>query len=107
MGAPPTPPAPGPDRDVKDAQLIFSAVWDDLLEKYGRDHLRFPREFIWLGGAPGAGKGTNTPFIAATRGITAPPVIISGLLNTPQAIAIKNAGRLVGDREAVGLLFEE
>jgi adenylate kinase len=101
-------PAPaGADLEVKDAQLIFSAVWDDLQEKRGRENLRFPREFIWLGGAPGAGKGTNTPFIAQARGITAPPVVISGLLTSPQAVAIKNAGKMVGDREVVGLLFEE
>src|SRR3954449_7356897 len=95
------------DLEIKDPQLIFSAVWDDLQEKHGRDNLRFPREFIWLGGAPGAGKGTNTPFIAQTRGITAPPVVISGLLTSPQAVAIKNAGKMVGDREVIGLLFEE
>jgi adenylate kinase len=95
------------DLEIKDAQLIFSAVWEDLREKYGRDALRFPREFIWLGGAPGAGKGTNTPFIASTRGITAPPVIVSSLLTSPQAVAIKNSGKMVGDREVIGLLFEE
>ena len=43
--------------------------WDDLVEQHGADYLKFPREFIWLGGAPGAGKGTNTPFIADLRGI--------------------------------------
>ena len=53
--------------EIKDVQLIFPAVWADLVERHGRDQLRFPREFIWLGGAPGAGKGTNTPFIAAAR----------------------------------------
>ncbi len=95
------------DLEIKDAFLIFSAVWDDLLERHGRDNLRFPRDFIWLGGAPGAGKGTNTPFIAETRGITAPPVVISSLLTSPQAIAIKNAGKMVGDREVIGLLFDE
>ena len=95
------------DLEIKDAQIIFSAVWDDLVERHGRDHLRFPREFIWLGGAPGAGKGTNTPFIAATRGITAPPIVVSDLLISPQAVVIKNAGKMVGDREVVGLLFEE
>lgn len=99
--------AAGTDLEIKDAQLIFSAVWDDLHEKHGRDNLRFPREFIWLGGTPGAGKGTNTPFIAKARDITAPPIVISGLLTTPQAIAIKNAGKMAGDREVVGLLFEE
>jgi adenylate kinase len=95
------------DLEIKDAQLIFSAVWEDLQEKHGRGALRFPREFIWLGGAPGAGKGTNTPFIAATREITAAPIIISGLLTSPQAVAIKNAGKMVGDREVIGLLFDE
>lgn len=103
----PTRPPSVYDLEIKDAQIIFSAVWDDLIEKYGRDKLRFPREVIWLGGAPGAGKGTNTPFIAKARDITAPPVVISGLLNSPQAVALKNAGRLSGDREVCGLLFEE
>src|SRR5437588_11750355 len=95
------------DLEVKDAQLIFSAVWDDVQERHARDNLRFPREFIWLGGAPGAGKGTNTPFIAKTRDITAPPIVVSNLLTSPQAIAIKNAGGMVGDREVIGLLFDE
>lgn len=95
------------DLEIKDAQLIFSAVWDDLVERHGRERLRFSREFIWLGGAPGAGKGTNTPFIARARDITAPPIVISNLLTTPQAAAIKDAGQMVGDREVIGLLLEE
>lgn len=95
------------DLEIKDAQLIFNAVWSDLLERHGRERLRFPREFIWLGGAPGAGKGTNTPFVAEARDITAPPVVISSLLTTPQAVALKNAGQMVGDREVLGLLLEE
>ena len=95
------------DLEIKDAQLIFSAVWADLLNSYKRDELRFPRELIWLGGAPGAGKGTNTPFIADARNITAPPIIISSLLTSPQAVAIKNSGGMVGDREVIGLLFKE
>jgi adenylate kinase len=103
----PKPPANLRDLEIKDAHLIFSAVWDDLQERHGRDNLRFPREFIWLGGAPGAGKGTNTPFIAQTREITAPPIIVSSLLNSPHAIASKNAAKMVGDREVINLLFEE
>lgn len=98
---------PPTDLEVKDAQLIFNAVWDDLIEQHGRDNLRFPHEFIWLGGAPGAGKGTNTPFIAETRDITAPPIVISSLLTSPQATAVKNAGGMVGDREVIGLLLDE
>jgi adenylate kinase len=100
-------PAAAADLEIKDAQLIFTAVWADLVARHGRDRLRFPREFIWLGGAPGAGKGTNTPFVASAREITAPPIVISSLLTSPNAVAVKNAGQLVGDREVVGLLLEE
>ena len=107
IAKPSTVPAVAADLEIKDAQLIFSAVWSDIVEKYGRDRLRFPREFIWLGGAPGAGKGTNTPFVAEARDINAPPVVISSLLTSPQAVAIKNAGQMVGDREVIGLLLEE
>lgn len=103
---PPRPPATKGDLEIKDAQLIFPAVWADLKERHG-EPLVFPREFIWLGGAPGAGKGTNTPFIAEARDITAAPIVISNLLTTPQAVAIKNAGQMVGDREVIGLLLEE
>jgi adenylate kinase len=99
-------PSPAPDLEIKDAQLIFSSVWADLLERHGGE-VRFPTEFIWLGGAPGAGKGTNTPFIARARDITAPPVVISNLLTAPHAQALKNAGQMVGDREVIALLLEE
>jgi adenylate kinase len=97
---------PTADLEIKDAQLIFPAVWADLLEKHA-GNVRFPTEFIWLGGAPGAGKGTNTPFIASARDITAPPVVISNLLTAPHAVALKNAGQMVGDREVIALLLEE
>ena len=33
--------------------------------------------------------------------------MVSNLLTSPQAVAIKNAGGMVGDREVIGLLFEE
>lgn len=93
------------DLEIKDAQLIFKQVWDDLEKNPGKDKLHFPREIIWLGGAPGAGKGTNTPFIMKIRDITAPPVVVSDLLSSPEAKKIKDAGGLVGDREVTGLLF--
>jgi adenylate kinase len=58
-----------------------------------------------LGGAPGAGKGTNTGFIAKTRGLTCPPIVISALLDSPEAKALKDQGNMVGDREVVGLVL--
>jgi adenylate kinase len=87
--------------------LIFESVWQDLEADYGRSNLRFPKELILLGGAPGAGKGTNTAFISRARGLTCPPIVISTLLDSPEARAIKDAGNLVGDREVVSLLLRE
>lgn len=93
------------DLEIKDAHLIFEAVWQELEAEFGRENLRFPREIILLGGAPGAGKGTNTAFISTTRGITCPPIIVSALLDSQEARALKDAGNLVGDREVVGLVL--
>jgi adenylate kinase len=95
------------DLEIKDALLIFESVWQELSAEFGRDKLRFPKEIILLGGAPGAGKGTNTAFIARTRGLTCAPVVISALLDSPDARALKNVGNMVGDREVVGLLLRE
>src|SRR5215813_12130843 len=95
------------DLEIKDAQLIFESVWQELESEYGRQSLQFPKELILLGGAPGAGKGTNTAFIAKTRGITCPPIVISSLLDSPEAKAIKDLGNMVGDREVVGLVLRE
>jgi len=96
-----------PDLEIKDAQLIFNAIWDELETALGREHMRFPKEILLLGGAPGAGKGTNTAFIAKVRGLTCRPIVMSALLDSPEAKALKNAGNMVGDRDAVGLLLRE
>jgi adenylate kinase len=93
------------DLEIKDAVIIFKAVWSQLEIDYGRPKLIFPKEIIWLGGAPGAGKGTNTPFVQKERGFTAPPIVVSSLLDSPEAKKIKDAGGMVGDREVIGLLF--
>jgi adenylate kinase len=95
------------DLEIKDAQLIFQSAWQELEDAFGRENLRFPKEIILLGGAPGAGKGTNTAFIAKTLGITCPPIVISSLLDSPEAKALKDAGNMVGDREVIGLVLRE
>ncbi|MDR1279433.1 MAG: nucleoside monophosphate kinase, partial [Opitutaceae bacterium] len=92
------------DLEIKDAQLIFDSVWHALEIELGRENLRFPKEIILLGGAPGSGKGTNTGFILKARGLTCAPLVVSSLLDTPEARKIKDAGGMVGDREVVGLL---
>lgn len=93
------------DLEIKDAQLIFNAVWKDLLANPGRENLRFAKEIILLGGAPGAGKGTNTRYILNARGLTCDPIVVSELLNSPEARSIKESGGLVGDKEVVRLVF--
>ncbi len=93
------------DLEIKDAQLIFKSVWERLEEEVGHENLRFPKELILLGGAPGAGKGTHTRFVMKARGLTCPPIVISDLLVTPEAAAIKDAGGMVGDKEVVGILL--
>lgn len=95
------------DLEIKDAQLIFESIWRGLETEFGHENLRFPKEIILLGGAPGAGKGTNTAYIAKVRGLTCQPVVISSLLNSPEAKALKDAGNMVGDRDVIGLVLRE
>ena len=95
------------DLEIKDAQLIFNRVWKGLEDSIGREELRFPKELILLGGAPGSGKGTNTDFIRKVRGISAQPIVISQLLDSPEAKKIKAGGGMVGDEEVLRLLFHE
>jgi adenylate kinase len=100
-------PKKSPDLEVKDAQLIFNSVWDGLEAERGRENMRFPKELILLGGAPGSGKGTNTAYICKVRDISAKPIVISSLLDTPEMQALKAEGHMVGDREVVDILFRK
>jgi adenylate kinase len=96
-----------PELEIKDAPLIFGQVWDRLVQERGLEQMVFPKEIMWLGGAPGAGKGTNTPFILRERGLTAPPIVVSDLLDTPEMRALKDRGQFVGDREVIEALLRK
>ena len=93
------------DLEVKDARIIFTPIWDILQEEVGRENLRFPKEIILLGGAPGSGKGTQTQFISESRGLTCPPIVISELLTTTEMERIKAQGGMVGDKEVLTVLL--
>jgi len=93
------------DLEVKDANLIFNSVWQSLEAELGLDRLRFPKEVIWLNGAPGAGKGTQTEFIMGFRDLTAPPILVSSLLQSPEARELIDSGMMVGDREVTALVI--
>lgn len=99
--------SPSSDLEIKDAKVIFHNVWSALTDEYGTENLTFPKELILLGGAPGSGKGTHTRFIMEARGLTCPPVVVSSLLNSPEAQKIKDDGRMVGDQEVIGIVLRE
>lgn len=112
-GPPPSSTAPAtsrvasPELEIKDAPLIFGQVWNRLVQERGLENMVFPKEIMWLGGAPGSGKGTNTPFILRERGLTAPPIVVSDLLDTPEMRALKDRGQFVGDREVIKALLRK
>lgn len=93
------------DLEIKDAQLIFDHAWNALVREFGEEKLHFPREIFWLNGAPGSGKGTQTRFIMDYKGLTAAPVVVSDLLKSPEAVRLKDAGMMVGDREVTELMM--
>jgi adenylate kinase len=95
------------DLEVKDVRVIFTPIWDALRDEVGEENLRFPKEIILLGGAPGAGKGTHTQFIMRARGLTCPPIVMSELLTSPEMEKIKAQGGMVGDKEAVAALLRK
>src|SRR3981081_3776078 len=96
-----------PERTVTDGYLVLGPLGREIEGEFGRTRMRFPKELILLGGAPGAGKGTNTDFIRKVRGIEAPPIVVSQLRDTPEARAVKARGGMVGDRDVVGILLRK
>lgn len=102
MSAPATAPA---DAAAKAAQLLAD-VWPAVEAATGGKP-QFPRQLVWLNGAPGAGKGTNTRTIMQVLGIEQQPVVVSDLLSSPEFVKIKNSGGLVGDKDVVGLLLKK
>lgn len=93
--------------EINDPKVIFDSIWRDLEKKYGRANLRFPREIILLMGAPGSGKSYNAPYIRKARDIAAPELVMSSLLNSPEAQDIKKTGELVPDSAVVRLFLEK
>ncbi|KAG0348214.1 hypothetical protein BG004_005691 [Podila humilis] len=87
--------------EIKDAKLIFNQAFKNVQDIHGRDNMRFPKEIIWLMGAPGSGKGTHTPAILRARGITNPPISMSSLLSTPECQDLINKGLMISDGKVV------
>eukprot|EP00011_Vannellida_sp_DIVA3-517-6-12_P001002 CAMPEP_0114609676 /NCGR_PEP_ID=MMETSP0168-20121206/3209_1 /TAXON_ID=95228 ORGANISM="Vannella sp., Strain DIVA3 517/6/12" /NCGR_SAMPLE_ID=MMETSP0168 /ASSEMBLY_ACC=CAM_ASM_000044 /LENGTH=551 /DNA_ID=CAMNT_0001820597 /DNA_START=55 /DNA_END=1706 /DNA_ORIENTATION=- len=94
------------EHEVADPDLIFQKVWNKMEHKYGLEKMQFPEESIFLMGAPGSGKGTHSEYIRKLRGLTSEPVVISDLLNSPEAAALKSKAELVADGTVLELLLE-
>ncbi|KAI8074527.1 hypothetical protein BC940DRAFT_315137 [Gongronella butleri] len=88
--------------DAQDARDIFQQAWNNVERHYGLENMRFPKELLFLMGAPGAGKGTLTPSIMQMRQIKNPPIGVSSLLTSPECQRLKNQGLLISD----GYVFE-
>jgi adenylate kinase len=95
------------DSTLQDAQMIFDLAWQNIEKKHGRDNCVFPKELLYLGGAPGSGKGTMSGYIRKMRDISAPAVEVSGLLQGEKFQKIKDEGGLVGDQDVLEALLEE
>eukprot|EP01094_Clydonella_sp_ATCC50884_P007645 TRINITY_DN1686_c0_g1_i1.p1 TRINITY_DN1686_c0_g1~~TRINITY_DN1686_c0_g1_i1.p1 ORF type:complete len:508 (+),score=159.08 TRINITY_DN1686_c0_g1_i1:144-1667(+) len=91
----------------EESKVIFDDVWSKVEEQMGRENMMFPKEIIWLMGAPGSGKGTQTPFINEARGITAPPIVMSDLLNDPAMVELKKRGELITDESVLLVLLKK
>lgn len=93
--------------EIKDPIIIFNNVWKKLEDKYGLENLKFPKEIIWLMGAPGSGKSFNAPWIRKARAISAKELVMSSLLTSPESEKIKREGGLVGDSFVLEILLEQ
>jgi adenylate kinase len=91
-----------------EATKLFNRVWTQVVEKMGGfENLNIPKEIVWLNGAPGSGKGANTPFILQTRGFPTKAISISSLLqDDQQAQEIMKSGALLSDSHVLELVLE-
>ena len=76
---------------ISDPVAIFENVWHRVVQNAGGlENIYLPREILFLAGAPGAGKGTQTNFVLSQRGITSTPVVMSSLLKS-----VKNKKKII------------
>ena len=83
------------DEDVSDR--IYENTISKIRSEFGVRDLTFPKVVVFLNGAPGAGKGTNTLTVMQILGISNKPVEVSSLLTTPECERLKSDGKLIDD----------
>jgi adenylate kinase len=83
----------------------FQAFWREFEAKPHWGQFTVPRVVVWLNGAPGAGKGTNSGYIRDIFRIKGDPIVTSDLLTAPEFEKIKESGHLVQDRDVTRAVF--
>jgi adenylate kinase len=97
-----------PSKELEDATSLFNKAISNILKHdLGDDQkkLVFPKEIIFLCGAPGAGKAECGRAVMSARGIDVNPVVISDLLSSPEAEKKKRGGELFSDGAVLELLL--
>ncbi|GBF89078.1 adenylate kinase [Raphidocelis subcapitata] len=85
--------------------VVFEGCWRRFTNRHGST-MRVPREIVFLNGAPGSGKGVNTPHILATRGIDSSICVSSLLTQYPEARKFIDAGEMISDAVVGDALLE-
>ena len=93
-------------QEIETAKAIFLKTWDELRKECPFGDMRFKSKIVFINGAPGAGKGTNTRHIIRVLEVNAKPIEVSSLLTSPEAEAAKAKGNLVDDAMVIKLVFE-
>jgi adenylate kinase len=91
----------------KEAYDDFQNFWDKFESEQHRGNFAIPRVVVWLNGAPGAGKGTNSAYVRDIFKIRKPAIVTSDLLETPEFEKIKNSGQLVSDGDVTAIVFHK
>ena len=84
-------------RDEDVADRIYENTMSKIRSEFGVQDIVFPKVVVFLNGAPGAGKGTNTLTVMQILGIANKPVEVSSLLITPECEMLKSDGKLIDD----------
>ena len=91
-----------------DAKVIFELIFEEIKQKMGGDfNMVFPKDIMWLCGAPGSGKGEMSQWIMYQRGYHAEPIRISQILTGNEVEQLKNDGKLVSDRIVISILLHK
>jgi adenylate kinase len=88
------------------SRSLFEQAWLNQIEKRGgADKMNFPREMIFLTGAPGAGKGTQIGTVLRERDLQH-SIEVSSLFKTPAFEAMKSTGKLLSDADVISVVID-